>query len=195
MLLTRKALDEIVAGEIDIVFRRWKRPTVKTGGSLRTAVGMLSIRSVDKISLSSISVPDAQRAGYRTKSALLDELSQRSGDVYRIELTYAGADPRIELRENTDLSPEDLDMLRDRLDAMDRRSDRGPWTRSTLELLAQHPGVRAQDLADRVGIEKHRFKTDVRKLKGLGLTISHSPGYELSPRGRALLGSIDEKRS
>lgn len=90
MLLTRKALDEIVAGEIDIVFRRWKRPTVKTGGSLRTAVGMLSIRSVDKISLSSISVPDAQRAGYRTKSALLDELSQRSGDVYRIELTYAG---------------------------------------------------------------------------------------------------------
>ena len=26
----------------------------------------------------------------------------------------------------------------------------------------------------------------MRKLKALGLTISHSPGYELSPRGRAL---------
>ena len=26
---------------------------------------------------------------------------------------------------------------------------------------------------------------------GLGLTISHSPGYELSPRGRALLDALD----
>ena len=31
------------------------------------------------------------------------------------------------------------------------------------------------------------FKTDVRKLKKLGLTISHDVGYELSPRGRAVL--------
>lgn len=34
------------------------------------------------------------------------------------------------------------------------------------------------------------FKTDVRKLKGLGLAISHSPGYELSPRGCALLSRL-----
>ena len=30
-----------------------------------------------------------------------------------------------------------------------------------------------------------------RKLKALGLTISHSPGYELSPRGRALLARLE----
>lgn len=192
MLLTRNTLDRIVNGNIDVVFRRWKRPTVKTGGSLRTAVGVLSIVSVEEVAMSTISVSDAQRAGYRTKSALLEELSRRSGAVYRIEVTYAGADPRIELRENSRISGEELALLKSRLERMDTRSDRGAWTRSTLELLARHPGVRAQDLADRVGIEKQRFKTDVRKLKGLGLTISHSPGYELSPRGAALLGALDE---
>jgi len=38
-----------------------------------------------------------------------------------------------------------------------------------------------------VGLEKEVFKNDVRKLKRIGLTISHSPGYELSPRGKAYL--------
>jgi biotin operon repressor len=52
--------------------------------------------------------------------------------------------------------------------------------------------VRAQDLAEGLGLEKQAFKNDVRKLKGLGLTISHSPGYELSPRGMALLRRLDE---
>ena len=33
------------------------------------------------------------------------------------------------------------------------------------------------------------FKADVRKLKALGLTISFSPGYRLSPRGEAYLKS------
>ena len=60
-----------------------------------------------------------------------------------------------------------------------------------LGLLAANPRVRAQDLADSVGRDKASFKTDVRKLKALGLTISHSPGYELSPRGRALLDALD----
>jgi hypothetical protein len=44
-----------------------------------------------------------------------------------------------------------------------------------------------------VGIDKPTFKNDVRKLKTLGLTISHSPGYELSPRGRAVLAHLDAR--
>ena len=50
--------------------------------------------------------------------------------------------------------------------------------------------VRAPDLAASLGRETAAFKDDVRKLKALGLTISHSPGYELSPRGRALLDRL-----
>jgi hypothetical protein len=41
-----------------------------------------------------------------------------------------------------------------------------------------------------VGRERHPFKTDVRKLKELGLTESLEVGYRLSPRGRALLARL-----
>ncbi len=36
-------------------------------------------------------------------------------------------------------------------------------------------------------MDKARFKTNVRKLKGLGLTESLEVGYRLSPRGEAVL--------
>ena len=40
---------------------------------------------------------------------------------------------------------------------------------------------------DAVGRETQPFKTGVRKLKALGLTISLETGYRLSPRGEAFL--------
>ena len=91
------------------------------------------------------------------------------------------------LREDDRLSEEELSALLGRLERLDRASKRGPWTREFLELLDRNPHVRAQDLADELGLEKTVFKNDVRKLKSLGLTISHSPGYELSPRGKEFL--------
>jgi predicted transcriptional regulator len=68
---------------------------------------------------------------------------------------------------------------------MDRASSHGPWTAAVLELIAENPGVRAPDLAARMGRETLPFKRDVRKLKELGLTESLEVGYRLSPRGRA----------
>ena len=40
MLLTRTVLESIAAGSVSLVFRRWRRPTVKTGGILQTAIGL-----------------------------------------------------------------------------------------------------------------------------------------------------------
>jgi hypothetical protein len=37
------------------------------------------------------------------------------------------------------------------------------------------------------GRERFAFKADVRKLKMLGLTISHDVGYEISPRGQVFM--------
>jgi hypothetical protein len=63
----------------------------------------------------------------------------------------------------------------------------GPWTATTLDLIGQFPGRRAPELAEIAGMETERFKTNVRKLKGLGLTISLGTGYRISPRGEAFL--------
>ena len=59
-----------------------------------------------------------------------------------------------------------------------------------MEVIDGRPGVRAGDVAEDVGLEKVRFKTNVRKLKGLGLTESLEAGYRMSPRGRALLVTL-----
>ena len=88
-------------GEIDLAFRRWDRPRVKVGTRLRTAVGLLEVVSVDRVSLSSLRAEDGHRAGARSLSALKDALAAKSDrPIFRVGLRYAGADPRDALRES-----------------------------------------------------------------------------------------------
>jgi hypothetical protein len=186
MLFRRPALDGIRAGEITLAFRRWDRPRARAGGRQRTAVGELAIDSVERVPRSAITAADARRAGHATRAELLRELDARGkAPIWRIELRWVGDDPRLALRERTD--PRELATVAERLARLDAASGHGPWTRATLELIAQRPGELAADLAAAVGREKQPFKRDVRKLKELGLTESLERGYRLSARGRALL--------
>ena len=179
-------------GEIDTQFRRQKKPTVKAGGTLRTQVGMLDIVEVRRIELAQVTDKDARRSGARDREQVIADLTKKDeGDFYRVRLRYAGADPRLALRADDDLSDDDVATLTAKLDRLDKNSSYGSWTRQTMRLIAERPHVRAPDLAASVGRETLPFKDDVRKLKALGLTISHSPGYELSPRGHALLARLE----
>ena len=99
----------------------------------------------------------------------------------------AGADPRHQLRERSEITADEADELERRLARLDAASRHGPWTADVLRLIAERPGVRAGDLAEHRGQERLAFKADVRKLKALGLTESLDVGYRLSPRGRAWL--------
>ena len=188
MIFRREILDGIRLGAITLAFRRWRRPTVRGGGTLLTAVGQLVILSVEAIDVRTITPDDAQRAGYDSLPSLIADLDQRSeGDVYRIELGALRADPRIALRESPPADGAAVNDLRDRLNRLDARAPDGPWTMRTLEVLRAHPGVRAGDLCRLMGQAKDVFKTNVRKLKALGLTESLPVGYRVSPRGDALL--------
>jgi hypothetical protein len=187
MLIKRAQLDAIVRGDVGLAFRRWKRATVKAGGTLQTAVGVLAIDAVERVSMASITKADARRAGYADRASLLSELKSRTGSVYRIALRYSGADPRIALRKRSRLTSAERAELQQRLARHDQRSSAGPWTGRVLQCLSDQPGVRAADLALQLGYEKVWFKSHVRKLKTLGLTESLEVGYRLSARGRALL--------
>lgn len=191
MLIKRVVLERIVDGEIELIFRKWRKPTVKAGGQLRTSVGMLNIVAIDKVTKASVTTDEARRAGFPSKAALGRELDGRSdGDIYRIAVEPGGTDPRIALQKNADLTHDELSVLEGRLARLDSASKRGPWTRTFLELIDANQRVRAPDLAAELGLDKSTFKNEVRKLKGLGLTISFSPGYELSPRGKAYLDRL-----
>ena len=192
MLIRTAVLERIVGGEIDTQFRRQKKPTVKAGGTLRTHLGMLEIVDVTQIALDELTDDDARRSGAKDREQVIADLTKKAdGDFYRVRLRYAGVDPRLALRADDDLSQADVEALTAKLDRLDRSARDGPWTRQTLRLIADRPHLRAPDLAASVGRETSPFKNDVRKLKALGLTISHSPGYELSPRGHALLRQLE----
>ena len=143
MLFNRRALDGIEAGEIDLAFRRWKRPTVKAGGTLRTRGGVLSIETVERTSERKITAADARRAGFDSRAELLRSLRQE-GRLYRVEFRRRGDDPRVALRETAELSPEERADLDDRLERMDVRRGE-PWTRRLLELIAERPETLAAD--------------------------------------------------
>ena len=185
MLLRKDTLDGIARGEIDVAFRWWTKPTVKAGGTLQTRIGQLAIRSVEPTTQAAVTVEDAKRAGFQSKSALLKAFPRKPGArLYRIELALAGPDPRIALRNSAELSDDEVADIDRRLGRMDANR---PWTRKTLELIGARPETRAGDLAQELGRERLPFKADVRKLKALGLTESLEIGYRLSPRGRAYL--------
>jgi hypothetical protein len=188
MLFTQDDMRRVAAGGITVAFRRWRRPSVKAGGTLRTRAGVLAIESVDAIESGQVTDADARRAGRRDRAALLESL-RGEGRLYRIGFHVAGPDPRIALRERTDLSPAERAELDARLGRLDTASRHGPWTADVLRLVADRPGTRAADLAAELGREKAPFKADVRKLKELGLTESLDVGYRLSPRGRAYIAA------
>ena len=192
MLLKRDTLEGIAEGRISLAFRRWKRPTVRTGGELRTAIGVLAIDAVDAIKEADITGEDARLAGYPARVPLIAELNRRpEGGLYRVALHLAGDDPRAALREQDALDEDAVATIAARLDRFDRASRHGRWTETVLRRIADRPGVRAPDLAASLGRDTQRFKRDVRKLKELGLTESLETGYRLSPRGRAWLAALD----
>lgn len=188
MLFKQHLWRSLADGSVTVAFRRWRRPTVKAGRTLRTPAGVLAVDRVDVIEPADVTATDAARAGYGSVAAVLGDLPM-GGDrlLYRIEFHHAGEDPRVALREHDDIADDDIALILARLDRLDASSADGPWTRQALRLLANHPAERAADLAARAGENKPRFKRRVRRLKELGLTESLDVGYRLSPRGRAML--------
>lgn len=186
MLIRRDTLEAIRAGEVNLAFRRWARPRLRVGTKMRTSIGLVEVVALERVDEGDVTDADARAAGERDRAAVLARLRRREPDpLYRIELRYAGADPRVSLRE--DVAPRELAALAARLDAIDARSARGPWTWTVLELIERRPATLAADLAAQLGRERRPFKADVRRLKELGLTESLERGYRLSPRGKALL--------
>lgn len=90
MLLKRDLLEDIKAGKVDLIFRRWNRPTVKPGGTLKTKVGLLSIKSITDMSPADVTDAEAQRAGFSDVADFRRWLdTMKAGELFqRIEVGY-----------------------------------------------------------------------------------------------------------
>ena len=184
MLINAEDFEAIASGRVDTAFRRWVRPTVKAGGTLTTAGGMLAIDAVDAIALDAVTAEDLKRAGFGARDELDDMIRNRKGTLHRIRLRYLGEDPRLALREKAAFSESEAETIGETLNRMDGSV---PWVRRTLEMIGEQEGVSAQALAENLGVETSKLKSNIRRLKALGLTESLDVGYRLSPRGQAWL--------
>lgn len=194
MLFQNRFHAGIQGGSTTLTFRTWKTARALAGKRYRFGQGhAVEVDAIDEVMVGDITEAQAKRSGFPDREALVQVLRKTApgrltarSRVFRVRFHYVAAgDPRLERREDT--TPEALDEVAARLARMDKLSRRGPWTRAVLRLIQRKPQVAASKLAPELKRERRAFKADVRKLKELGLTISHDVGYSLSPRGRALL--------
>lgn len=191
MLFSASAWPGLADGSITVTFRTWTKPQAKVGGRYRVAGMLLEATAVGEVAVSKLTEDHAIAAGETDLTTLLKRLRQPAPDssVWRVDLRYIGIDDRIERRAIDELTDDDIAALRSRLDRLDRVAST-PWTRTTLRLIEKYPAVVSTELAALTGQERPDFKLNVRKLKEMGLTESLQVGYQLSPRGVALLRAI-----
>ena len=179
MLFKQRFWQGLRDGSVTVAYRRWNRPSVRVGGTLNSPGGLLRIDSVDPVDEDSISEADAVAAGYPGREELLADLRPQ-GTLFRIAFNRVGVDPRVALRDNTEVTPEQERQIASLF-------ERNEWALPYLRLISELPGSVSTELAAKAGVDRPVFKQRVRRLKALGLTESLEVGYRLSPRGSAVL--------
>ena len=189
MLFERRLREGIADGSITAAVRRWRRPQVVAGRHYRTGSDLIEMSTVEHIAPGDLTDDDARAAGYPDASTLLADLTgPPDGQLYLLRFhRIDGTDPRDALAADDHLDAAGVAAIDQRLSRLDHASSRGPWTAAALAAIADHPGVRAAELASMLSRDTASFKIDVRKLKALGLTEALEIGYRLSPRGAAYM--------
>jgi predicted transcriptional regulator len=85
--------------------------------------------------------------------------------------------------------------LKKKLERLDNYSKQGHWTNKVLLTIKDNPNLHAIGIAKLTGFEKNWLKLNIRKLKNLGLTMSHHIGYEVSPLGNKYLDKLSNCKS
>jgi hypothetical protein len=85
-------LEAIKAGAITLQFRRWTRPSVKPGGTLKTKIGLLRIGRIDEMNPADVTAADARKAGFKDLTEFNKWLgTMKQGPLFhRIEVSYIG---------------------------------------------------------------------------------------------------------
>ncbi|WP_328996284.1 hypothetical protein OG394_16695 [Kribbella sp. NBC_01245] len=182
----------VESGEITVAYRRWAEARVVPGRVYRTNAGRIEIDAISQVNPDLIVDADITGTGRENARDIRRRLrGDESLPTWRIAFHLVeGPDPREELANTTTFSADDLADLQSRLDGLDARSAHGPWTLAYLRLIEAKPNVKAAVLAEEVGRDLLPFKTDIRKLKNLGLTFSLEKGYTLTPRGNSYLKTL-----
>jgi hypothetical protein len=96
---SRELRDDVLAGDITLSVRLWKRPQVREGGRYRVGLGEIEVDAVELVPFAAITEDDVRRAGELDREALRRRAAHAGAIdehtlVYRIELHALGAEDR-----------------------------------------------------------------------------------------------------
>jgi hypothetical protein len=186
---TADSHDDLAAGRITLTIRLWSRPQVKAGGRYNVGPVEIEVDDIELVPFGVLTDDDIRRTGMADREAVRARAAHAGpiaddSLVYRIVLHVVGERKAREERPTDDATVAEVIA---KLDRMDARAAHGPWTRAVLRLICDRPGTVSTELAAAVDRPRPEFKTDVRKLKALGLTESLEVGYLLTPLGSTVL--------
>ena len=95
MEFSKELRDDVIAGDITVSFRLWRRPKVKTGGRYPVGPGYIEVDSVELMPFSAITPADVRRAGEPDRETLRQRAAH-AGPItedtllYRVEFHVVG---------------------------------------------------------------------------------------------------------
>jgi hypothetical protein len=90
MEFSRELREDVLAGDITLSVRLWKRPRVREGGRYRVGLGAIEVDAIELVPFAAVSGEDVRRSGERDREALRVRAAHAGtiGEdtlVYRIE--------------------------------------------------------------------------------------------------------------
>lgn len=70
MEFSQELRDDVLAGDITVSFRLWKRPRVKTGGRYPVGPGLIEVDSIELVPFADVTDEDVRRAGEPDRETL-----------------------------------------------------------------------------------------------------------------------------
>src|SRR3954454_24539159 len=102
-----KVAQGVADGSLSLAFRRWRKQDVTPGQVFTTSAGLVRVDAVTVVDADDISDEEARLAGGPDAERLRRRLAPE-GETYRVELSYAGPDPRAALRASDELTADDV---------------------------------------------------------------------------------------
>lgn len=95
MEFSRELRPAVLAGEITLTFRLWRRPQVRNGGRYRVGDGQIEVDSIELIPFAFIDDVDVRRAGETDRESLRRRAAHagpihEDTTLYRIEFHVIG---------------------------------------------------------------------------------------------------------
>ena len=95
MEFSKELRDDVIAGDITVSFRLWRRPKVKAGGQYPVGPAHIVVDSVELMPFSAITPADVRRAGEPDRETLRRRAAHagpiaEDALVYRVEFHVVG---------------------------------------------------------------------------------------------------------